>query len=109
VDTPGFNDTFRDDRDILREVTGWLAAAYSQERKITGIIYLHPINQPRMEGSSVLSMTVMQRICGSENFRNVILVSTFWDVVDERTGIQKERELCESPRFWGELQKENPT
>jgi hypothetical protein len=105
VDTPGFNDTFRDDREILKEITDWLASTYQQGQKITGVIYLHPINQPRMEGSALLNLTVMKKLCGSDTFENVILASTFWDLVDEASGIQRENQLCQKPQFWGGMKR----
>jgi hypothetical protein len=101
VDTPGFNDTFRDDEEILKEITNWLSTTYKQGKRITGVIYLHPINQPRMEGSSLLNLTVMQKLCGSETFENVVLASTFWDLVDVESGTRRENELCQTPQFWG--------
>jgi hypothetical protein len=105
VDTPGFNDTFRDDGEILEEITNWLATTYKQGKKITGVIYLHPINQPRMEGSSLLNLTVMQKLCGSETFENVVLASTFWDLVEEDAGVRRENELCQTPQFWGGMKR----
>jgi len=105
VDTPGFNDTFRDDNEILNEITNWLATTYKQGKKITGVIYLHPINQPRMEGSSLLNLTVMQKLCGSETFENVVLASTFWDLVEEDSGVRRENELCKTPHFWGGMKR----
>lgn len=105
VDTPGFNDTFRDDEEILKEITNWLATTYREGKKITGIIYLHPINQPRMEGTSLLNLTVMQKLCGSETFENVVLASTFWDLVEEDSGIRREEELCKTPQFWGGMKR----
>jgi hypothetical protein len=105
VDTPGFNDTFRDDEEILKEITNWLASTYQQGKKITGVVYLHPINQPRMEGSAFLNLAVMQKLCGSETFENVVLASTFWDVVDEASGVGRENELCQTPQFWGGMKR----
>ncbi|KAL5326313.1 hypothetical protein ACEPPN_007451 [Leptodophora sp. 'Broadleaf-Isolate-01'] len=105
VDTPGFNDTFRGDEEILKEITNWLATIYEQGKKITGVVYLHPINQPRMEGSSLLNLTVMQKLCGSETFENVVLASTFWDVVEEESGVRRENELCQTPQFWGGMKR----
>jgi hypothetical protein len=105
VDTPGFNDTFRDDREILKEITDWLASTYQLGKRITGVVYLHPINQPRMEGSALLNLAVMQKLCGLETFENVVLASTFWDLVDEASGVQMENELCRTPQFWGRMKR----
>ncbi len=47
VDTPGFDDSTRSDVEVLRELAAWLTATYAKEIRLSGIIYLHRINQPR--------------------------------------------------------------
>lgn len=58
-----------------------------------------------MEGSALLNLAVMQKLCGSETFENVVLASTFWDLVDEASGVQRENELCRTPQFWGGMKR----
>ena len=103
VDTPGFNDTRRTDGDILKRIAEWLNSTYRQGAKLTGIIYLHPIKETRMEGSALQNFRAFQRLCGEDNFEHIVLCTTFWDTVAESTGLARERELCENPDFWAKM------
>src|SRR5947199_624043 len=44
VDTPGFNDTYRDENAILREIADWMTKTYASGKLLIGLVYLHPIN-----------------------------------------------------------------
>lgn len=103
VDTPGFNDTHRTDGDILKAIAEWLNNDYRQGTKLTGILYLHPIKDPRMEGSSLTNFRAFQRLCGENTFEHIFLCTTFWDCVSKSLGIQREKELCENPEFWAKM------
>ncbi|KAG7008926.1 hypothetical protein G7Y79_00004g015100 [Physcia stellaris] len=103
VDTPGFNDTYRDDVDIIKAIIAWLNSSYRQGTKLTGILYLHPIKDPRMEGSSLRNFRAFQQLCGENTFKNIVLCTTFWDQVSEFDGTRREKELCENPEFWGRM------
>jgi len=41
VDTPGFDDTYRSDTEVLREIASWLTDSYAKNVKLNGIIYIH--------------------------------------------------------------------
>lgn len=103
VDISGFNDTRRSDGDILKAIAGWLNSAYRQGTKLTGILYLHPIKDVRMEGSSLTNFRAFQRLCGENTFEHIVLCTTFWDLVNQCIGAQREEELCESPEFWAKM------
>lgn len=103
VDTPGFNDTRKDDGDVLKEVAHWLNSTYRKGFKLTGIVYLQPINVTRIEGTDLLNLRVFRKLCGKETYKHIVLASTFWDLVDEVTGARREKELCETPDFWGKM------
>lgn len=103
VDTPGFNDTYREDVDIIKAIIAWLNSSYRQGTKLTGILYLHPIKDPRMEGSSLRNFRAFQQLCGENTFKNIVLCTTFWDQVSEFDGTRREKELCENPEFWGKM------
>jgi len=49
VDTPGFDDTYKTDTEILREVAGWLTVAYQSKIELTGIIYLRHGESPHVQ------------------------------------------------------------
>ncbi|KAF7966177.1 hypothetical protein HWV62_39756 [Athelia sp. TMB] len=98
VDTPGFDDIYLSDVDILIEISSWLNAMYTQRIKLTAIIYLHRISDIRMTGSAIRNMDLFQKLCGNRAARNVILVTTMWDEVDEEAGERREAELRDT--FW---------
>ncbi|CAK7209586.1 hypothetical protein SCUCBS95973_000490 [Sporothrix curviconia] len=101
VDTPGFDDSSRSDSEILRELAAWLSATYTRDIRLSGIIYLHRINQPRMQGSAKRNITLFKKLCGDDALQNVILVTTMWDLVGESVGAMRERELVSTAAFWG--------
>jgi hypothetical protein len=103
IDTPGFNDTYRTDNDVLKELADWLLESYRDGVKISGIIYLHRISAPRMEGSALRNLRMFRKLCGDEFMKNVILGTTFWDVVDEETGAAREDELLQTDGFFKDM------
>jgi hypothetical protein len=105
IDTPGFDDTTRSDTEVLRDIAGWLGTAYEQKKKLSGIIYLHRISDPRMAGSAKRNLHMFKKLCGEECFSSVILATTMWGLVDERTGDAREAELVREEDFWGYMAK----
>ena len=54
-----------------------------------------------MQGSAKRNLFLFKKLCGTEALRNVILVTTMWEKVDEKTGLVREEELVATPEFWG--------
>ncbi|KAL4073381.1 P-loop containing nucleoside triphosphate hydrolase protein [Scleroderma citrinum] len=79
VDTPGFDDTYRSDRDILRTIAEWLERKYRGNIKLSGIIYTHRITDNRMSGSVSKNLDLFGRLCGNKAAEHVLLVTTMWD------------------------------
>lgn len=98
IDTPGFDDPDRPDADILSDIARVLAAQYNLGFELKGIIYIHRITDVRYAGSSIKTFEIFKRICGEEALKNVLLVTSRWNEVDEATGADRERELRE--RIW---------
>jgi hypothetical protein len=99
VDTPGFDDTFRSDGEILHEITSFLITQYELGIKLRGIIYLHRITDVRMQGSALRYFEMFRRLCGDHAFDNVALVTTMWGLLkDESLGLEREKELIE--QYW---------
>ncbi|KAI6102121.1 P-loop containing nucleoside triphosphate hydrolase protein [Pisolithus sp. B1] len=102
VDTPGFDDTYRSDRDILRTIADWLEEKYRGKVKLSGIIYTHRIIDSRMSGSACKNLDVFARLCGDKAAAGVRLVTTMWDK-------EKNKDLAESrvsqleQNFWKPL------
>lgn len=93
MDTPGFDDTNRSDHTILESITSWLVKSYREGKKLSGILYLHRIIDPRMHGSSLRTFRTFQRLCGSSFHKQVILGTTFWNVM--QLNLESEAIACE--------------
>jgi hypothetical protein len=101
VDTPGFDDTYRTDAEILREIANWLNTAYKQQIQLTGIIYLHRILDVRIGGAGVKNLRMFKRLCGENGLGSVVLATTMWSQIpDEETGCKRENELKNEAIFW---------
>ena len=102
VDTPGFDDSSMSDCQILQAIASWLEKTYEKGCRLNGLIYLHPINIKRMEGSAVRALHLFQRICGQDNYKNVLLATTFWNTIEhcKDEGIDREQRLLQTEGFW---------
>ena len=100
VDTPGFNDTNRPNTEILRNLLEWLEQSYRKGVRVTGILYLHPITSVRMMGTDVLSLSMLQQLCGTTCFSNICLGTSKWGLIDAETGERRERMLMNEDAFW---------
>ena len=100
VDTPGFNDTYRPDTDILASIVDWMKASY-QEMQLSGIIYLHDIKLDRMYGSSLTNLRMFRKLCGDDNLANVILATTKWSDPPKSEELSREEQLKTDDEFWG--------
>ncbi|KAL9116166.1 MAG: hypothetical protein Q9227_000536 [Pyrenula ochraceoflavens] len=103
VDTPGFDDSNRPDQEILRELSSWLTQTYSNDIKLSGIIYLHRIMDVRFSGAARRNLTMFKKLCGDGNLASVILATTFWNKVDKDMGESRESQLKTIDTFWGTM------
>ncbi|KAG5651162.1 hypothetical protein H0H81_009654 [Sphagnurus paluster] len=101
VDTPGFDDTTEDDREILRRIAVWLADSYSKEAKIAGVIYLYEITQTRMLGTARKNLDMFKKLCGPKATKNTVLVTTKWSLIRTEVGISREKQL--KHEHWKEI------
>ncbi|KAI5980810.1 P-loop containing nucleoside triphosphate hydrolase protein [Pisolithus marmoratus] len=102
VDTPGFDDTYRSDRDILRMIAEWLENKYRKDIKLTGVIYTHRITDNRMSGSVCKNLDLFGRLCGERAAERVRLVTTMWDKVKNRDTAEGRVSQLET-NFWEPL------
>jgi hypothetical protein len=104
VDTPGFDDTYREDGEILAEITSFLATQYAAEVPLYGIIYLHMINENRMRGTSRKYLEIFRSLCGDDALKHVVLVTTGWESIPEsglQEALSREQELVN--KFWARM------
>ncbi|KAK4683068.1 hypothetical protein QC764_121860 [Podospora pseudoanserina] len=102
VDTPGFGDSRKTDAEILSTISDFLILQHAAGFRLSGIIWLHPIEQQRMRRPDLQALTMFHDLCGKDALSAVTLLTTRWDhVKDERTGAMRERELRRS--FWKDM------
>ncbi|KAL0057795.1 hypothetical protein AAF712_015553 [Marasmius tenuissimus] len=92
-DTPAFNDTCRGSVVVLETVTGFLVELYQLGQRLSGIIFLHRITDVRTTDQSARILNLFIKICGEQQLRNVLIVTTGWGVVAQSVGIACEEEL----------------
>ncbi|KAL9636121.1 MAG: hypothetical protein Q9164_003026 [Protoblastenia rupestris] len=105
IDTPGFDDTEISDADIIRDIATFLARCFETGIRLSGVIYLHRITDPRMSGSAIKNLELFKLLCGKEAFPIVYLVTTRWNELaegsaDYQEAINREMQLCAGEKFW---------
>ena len=100
VDTPGFNDTKRSDTEILASLVDWMKGSYNEKMRLSGIIYLHSISEPRMTNSILTNLHMFRKLCGDENLKNVMLATTKSGITPPKDAERRERELHSKSGFW---------
>ncbi|KAI6025177.1 hypothetical protein BKA83DRAFT_90419 [Pisolithus microcarpus] len=73
IDTPGFDDTVRNDTDVLTSIAAYLSNTYEQ-----GILYMHRISDVRMSGTSKRNFRIFRELCGESTLSNVLIVTNMW-------------------------------
>ncbi len=106
IDTPGFDDTDRSDVEVLQDIAHWLSASFKEGIRLSGIVYIHRISDPRMAGSSRRNLVMFKKLCGEKAYQSVVLATSMWSRVSEDEGRERERQLIETDDFWGHMCKQ---
>ncbi|KAK0706213.1 P-loop containing nucleoside triphosphate hydrolase protein [Lasiosphaeria miniovina] len=105
IDTPGFDDTYRSDTEVLQDVAYFLGQVYAQKLKLAGIIYLHRITDNRMGGSALRNLNMFEALCGKVDMSHVVLATTMWDTLQDdeshRRGATTEMDL--RTNYWADM------
>ena len=109
IDTPGFDDSRRDDLEILTEITYWLNQAYIVKLHLGGIVYLHPIHEPRLGGVARRNLTMFKLLCGKDSLSSVVLATTMWSKVEQAEGEKRQEQLEQTDEFWGDMLRQGST
>ncbi|KAI0515095.1 P-loop containing nucleoside triphosphate hydrolase protein [Xylaria bambusicola] len=103
IDTPGFDDTNREDVQILTAVAHYLSVSYANNVSINGVLYLHRISDTRIGSSTRRSLEMMKALCGEDAFENVAIVTTMWSSnhcdAEYAKQCSRERELRDTHLF----------
>jgi hypothetical protein len=77
IDAPGFDDTFRSDSDVLKDLAYWLSISYKEKHiKLTGLVYLHRITGVRMTGNAYKNLRTFKKMCANQSMSSVELATT---------------------------------
>ncbi|KAK2466554.1 hypothetical protein APHAL10511_001416 [Amanita phalloides] len=95
LDTPGFDDSRKgvSDTDILGKIAHFLQDGGGH--KLNGILYLHRISDPRFSGTAKKSLRIFRELCGDDKLDHVRFVTTYWNVVSEKEGTDREAALAD--------------
>ena len=56
-------------------------------------MYVQRISDPRFNSQQSKTLRLFQKLCGADTFKNVLVLTTFWDQVSPTVGGQREEEL----------------
>ncbi|KXN92932.1 hypothetical protein AN958_08402, partial [Leucoagaricus sp. SymC.cos] len=106
VDTPGFDDTEKSDLEVLKTIAEWLkkvcVPGQNTPTRISGILYLHRITDVRISGTVLKNFDMFQKLCGTDFYRRVALVTTMWPDESDKVTLseceRREKELEEN--YW---------
>jgi len=93
VDTPGFDDNYTGDVEILGRIAQWLKTSYRKKQVLGGVIYLHDISHDRFSGTARKNLDMFRYLCGKDALNKVVLGTTKWGRVTADDGDRREREL----------------
>lgn len=106
VDTPGFDDTYTADAEVLRDIAAFMTNTYQSSVKLAGIIYLHRITDNRVSGSALRNLRMFKELCGQDVYKHVILATSMWNKLhetDKEPAIKREGELVSDDGFWKDM------
>jgi len=100
IDTPGFDDTTKTEVEILQLIAESLVELYTNNKKLSGIIFMHRISDVRMGGIATKNFRLFRNLCGESSLKNVIIATNGWSKVDKEVGEQREQQLMTDGRFF---------
>ncbi|KAL9617514.1 MAG: hypothetical protein Q9204_008479, partial [Flavoplaca sp. TL-2023a] len=109
LDTPGFDDPSLSDTAVLQSIASCLADIFEGHvfpdlaAKISGIIYIQAINEPRMTGSMLQNLKMLRLLIGEGNMEHCMLVTTKWGLERLDVAERREAELIQTSEYWGGL------
>lgn len=103
IDTPGFDDSERSDGDILGLVAAYMADTYEQGVLLTGILFLQPINQPRLQGSEMRRTRLFKKLLGEDAYQRVVIGTTMWNQLSESEAKARQEQRMSRADVWGDM------
>ncbi|KAI4141443.1 MAG: hypothetical protein L6R39_005331 [Caloplaca ligustica] len=105
IDSPGFDDTHRDDLFNLRTLATCLSASFAANIGLAGIIFLHRISDNRMTGPARRNIEMFKAMCGSAFYPHIALGTTFWTATSQphSTLCSREAQLLSEETFFAPI------
>ncbi|KAK5996393.1 hypothetical protein PT974_01727 [Cladobotryum mycophilum] len=104
IDTPGFDDSDLSDTAILQLVAEYMVKMYHQNRLLSGLVLLQPIDQTRLQGSEVKRTRLFKKILGENAYKRVVIATTMWSQVQDTTiGESRQTERERRDDVWGDM------
>ncbi|KAK4166623.1 P-loop containing nucleoside triphosphate hydrolase protein [Cladorrhinum sp. PSN259] len=101
IDTPGFDDSKRTEVDILKLISLHLMEKYMEGTMLNGVVFLQPINQPRVGAAELSRTRLFKKLLGEQAYERLVIGGTMWTNRNEAEGrIQKRKEKDE---IWGDM------
>lgn len=79
IDTPGFDDSSKDDMDVLRNITSY--CCQPSQKPIAGVLYLHRTTDLKFSGREMPKLRLLQALCGQDFYPHITIVSKMWNRV----------------------------
>ena len=76
MDTPGFDDTYLSDAEILKNIATALVDAFNNQAEIQGALYIHLVTEAKMRRSSRKYLIIFHNVLGMKGMRNCRLMTT---------------------------------
>jgi len=77
---------------LVHSDESFLYLRYDKQQKLNGLVFLHRISDSRLTGQFGRNLGMFERLCGSENYGNVVVLTTNWDRVAKEEGLAVRRE-----------------
>lgn len=101
IDTPGFDDRERTEVDILKLISRHLMATYIEGTRLNGIVFLQPVNQPRVGAAEASRTRLFKKLLGEQAFRRVVIGCTMWT---SRSDVEKKiAQRAGRMDIWGDM------
>ncbi|KZP31939.1 hypothetical protein FIBSPDRAFT_812955 [Athelia psychrophila] len=103
IDTPGIGGRYKTAADVLWAISGWLTDEYEGNVLLTGILFMHRVTDNRAPGGETAQMRtkLLNALCSGSDLRNVVLVMTMCDEVQEATVTERVADLQKN--LWAPL------
>jgi hypothetical protein len=85
---------------LLRRLPDY-SSSYEQKNKLIGVVYLHDISNPRVGATAVRNIALFRKTVGELAAKNVVIVTSMWDVTDQSTGNARSVQLITDPNYFG--------